>query len=237
MRREELLRVEAVSKRLSPSFALHAISFEVKPAEAVGLLGPNGSGKTTLLDLLCGLSTPDSGAIRLDGEDLALLHPAVLISRGVVRIFQEPRCLENRNVYENVELGAYWRDKRGRRVMSEVWRVLDLLGLREKQEYLPKSLSFFELRKLELARAMLAHPRVCLIDELTSGFSEAERRSFLPYVGNLKAQGISLILVEHDLTLVERLCDSVVVLDAGEIAFAGSEGVFSREGKNIWESS
>lgn len=215
-----LLVIEKLSKDLG-AFSLSKVSFAISPGEIVGIVGPNGSGKTTLLNLIGGSLLPDSGSVYLDGRNILKLPQHRLVTAGLGRVFQNPRVVSTLTVEQNVALGLYWRDKVGLKRDYEIDEILHAYGLVKLRRERPSSLTFFELRRLELARLQATRSRVWLLDEPTSGFSESETIQFLDLISRQKDDAHALLMVEHDVNLVESLCETVVALEAGAIVFQG----------------
>jgi branched-chain amino acid transport system ATP-binding protein len=230
-----LLSLEGIAKRLGASFHLHDISLRLGEGEALGLLGPNGSGKTTVLNVVSGLLRPDKGTVFFRGMDVTGRRSSELAGLGMTRVFQRVRLLQGVSVRRSAELGGYPRDKTGRKSDSRVSSALEAVGLTKQAHLDAARLSYFEQRKLDLARVMCGDCRLCLFDEPTSGLSSAEREDFLVIVKELKVSGVSMVLVEHDLALIDSLCDRVLVLNSGAVAFEGDQHDFLQSGRQIWE--
>jgi branched-chain amino acid transport system ATP-binding protein len=213
-----ILTVDGLGKRFGGFVALAALGFEVRRGERIGLIGPNGAGKSTLVNCISGLLRCDSGRLLFDGADITLLAPHRRTRLGIARSFQIPRPFASMTLLENVaiplEYAAASRRRRGE-VLDEAAQLLTSLGLAAKQRRLPGSLGQIELRKLELARALAARPKLLMADEVMAGLSSAEVDEILAILFRLNAEGITIIMIEHIMRAVMRFSTRLVVLNAG----------------------
>lgn len=234
-----LLRFEKVSKIFNSIAALSDVSFEVDEEEVAGLIGPNGSGKTTVFNVISRLVTPDRGAVTFKGENLLPLQPHQVARKGVARISQTPQLCSALTVLENVALGAYahppmqssplWQGQITRASLRVANDYLDLVGVNGKRNDPPAALSYFEWRQVEVARALVTMPNLLLLDEPTSGFSQAEREWFAKLLHRIRDRGIAILIIEHDLLLIRQVSDRVIVLDAGRRIAEGSPDSIARD--------
>lgn len=229
-----LLSVEGVTKRFGGLLALSEVSFGVEPGSIVSVIGPNGAGKTTLFNCITGLVRADGGRIRFgtDGaEELTGLSPHEVTACGVARTFQNVRLFANLTALGNVMVGAHTRTRVGavdaifRRGMvrrEERWLRDRAMGLLERLGFggyagTPASaLPYGVQKRLEIARALAADPRLLLLDEPAAGLTAIEKRQLAQTIGALRAEGITVVLIEHDMRFVMPISDRVVVLDHGE---------------------
>jgi len=214
-----LLEVEGLSKRFGGFTALNRVSLHVKAGERFGLIGPNGSGKTTLINCVSGALPADGGRILFEGRDITAL-PAYRRTRlGIVRSFQIPKPFTSMTVLENLgiplEYAAHARSHGGD-VASEAMDILNTIGLEAKAHMKPAGLTQIEMRKLELARAMAAKPKLLISDEAMAGLSSGEVDDILTILFRLNEQGITIIMIEHIMRAVMRFSERIVVLDAGD---------------------
>jgi branched-chain amino acid transport system ATP-binding protein len=212
-----LLRVQGLHKAFGGLVAVNGLSFHVDRGEIVGLLGPNGSGKTTALNLVSGLLPADRGSVTFEGEEL-LGRPAHRIARlGVARTFQLVRVLGAMSCRENVEAGlAFRRDSLfGRPARIEADRLLERLGLAARRDLHARELTYIDQKRLELARAMALAPRLLLLDEWLAGLNPTELQDGIALIRDLRAGGLTVLLVEHVMDAVRSLCDRCVVMNAG----------------------
>ena len=214
-----LLEVEGLSKRFGGFTALNRVSLHVKAGERFGLIGPNGSGKTTLINCVSGALPTDGGRILFEGRDITVL-PAYRRTRlGIVRSFQIPKPFTSMTVLENLgiplEYAAHARSH-GADVAAEAMDILNTIGLEAKAHMKPAGLTQIEMRKLELARAMAAKPKLLISDEAMAGLSSGEVDDILTILFRLNEQGITIIMIEHIMRAVMRFSERIVVLDAGD---------------------
>jgi len=213
-----ILSVRAMTKRFGGFIALDRVDLAVGQGERLGLIGPNGSGKSTLVNCISGVLRPDSGSIVFAGADITGLLPHLRTRRGIARSFQIPQPFASMTVLENLciplEYAADgWRPRRD--VVAEAREILALGGLGAKADERPAALTQIELRKLELARAMAARPRLLIADEAMAGLSNAEVDDVLALLLTLSERGISIIMIEHIMRAVMQFSERIVVLDAG----------------------
>ena len=236
-----LLRVVDVSKSFDGVSALSKVSVEVAEGETVGVIGPNGSGKTTLFNVISGFLEPDAGDVHFAGREIRGVPPDRMPGLGVARVFQAPQLCPTLSLVENVAMGAYHRAAEGLSSLLRSWartvdmkavsEALRLMGLEGRRDAAPGSLSNFERRKAEVARALAAAPKLLLLDEPTSGFTQSERDAFTEVVETFARAGITTMIVEHDLSLIRKTCGRVVVLDAGKKVADGTPDAVSKDPK------
>ena len=214
---ETLLEVDGLVKRFGGFTALNGVTLHVKRGERFGLIGPNGSGKTTLINCVSGSLRADGGTIRFAGEDLGALPPHQRTKRGIVRSFQIPKPFGSMTVLQNLEIPLeYVGHAKGHDGREEAMAILRDIGLDGKAHLRPAGLTQIEMRKLELARAMAARPKLLISDEAMAGLSSAEVDDILAILFRLNEQGITIIMIEHIMRAVMRFSERIVVLDAGE---------------------
>ena len=214
-----LLEVQGVSKHFGGFTALAEVSIAIRPGERFGLIGPNGSGKTTLINCISGAFFNDAGAIRFDGQEITRL-PAYRRTRlGIARSFQLPRPFSSMSVLENLIVPLEYVVHRGSLhtadTHGEAMEILTRIGLADKAETRSGQLTQVDLRKLELARAMAARPRLLISDEAMAGLSGSEVDEILGILFKLNESGITIIMIEHIMHAVMRFSERVVCLDAG----------------------
>jgi branched-chain amino acid transport system ATP-binding protein len=218
-----LLTVEKVSKHFGGFTALDAVSVEVRQGERFGLIGPNGSGKTTLINCIAGSLRNEAGSIRFDGAEVSRLPAYQRTRRGIARSFQIPRPFRSMSVLENLvvplQFVAHLKNADAHR---EALALLERMGLAGKAQTPSNRLSQVELRKLELARALAARPRLLISDEAMAGLSGSEVDEVLKILFDLNASGITIIMIEHIMQAVMRFSQRVVCLDAGKIICEGA---------------
>jgi branched-chain amino acid transport system ATP-binding protein len=211
------LDVRAVSKRFGGFQALNAVSLQIRQGERFGLIGPNGSGKTTLINCLSGTLRTDGGQIVFNGADITAF-PAYRRTRlGIARSFQIPKPFTSMTVLENLMIPIeYARLGHHDGVADEAMGILAQVGLAAKAQVASRALTQIEMRKLELARAMAARPKLLVSDEAMAGLSSAEVDDILAILFQLNEHGITVIMIEHIMRAVMRFSERIAVLDAGE---------------------
>jgi branched-chain amino acid transport system ATP-binding protein len=221
-----LLAVQSLSKRFGGFTALDGVSIDIRSGERFGLIGPNGSGKTTLINCVSGALANDGGRILFDGEEISRLPAYQRTRRGIARSFQIPRPFASMSVLENLVVPLEYVVHRGSLhtadTRSEAMEILRGMGLADKADTRSNQLSQVELRKLELARAMAARPRLLISDEAMAGLSSNEVTEVLDILFKLNATGITIIMIEHIMQAVMRFSQRVICLDAGRIICEGA---------------
>jgi branched-chain amino acid transport system ATP-binding protein len=228
-----LLEVSGLSKRFGGFVALDNIDLSVSEGERVGLIGPNGSGKSTLVNCICGTLTNETGTVRFAGDRMDRLLTHERTRRGIARSFQLPRPFPTLTVAQNVRVPLlYTVNARPGTSLSQAdldarcADLLQLVGLAEKGPHLPRDLTQVEMRKLELARAMAAEPRLLIADEAMAGLSQSEVDDIVGLLIRLNERGITIILIEHIMRAVMKFSQRLVVLVSGrKIADGGPDTV------------
>ncbi|GER91539.1 ABC transporter ATP-binding protein [Dictyobacter vulcani] len=231
---EALLELRNVTKTFGGLTAVSKVDLIVRPREIVSVIGPNGAGKTTVFNLITGIYEPSSGEILLAGRSLAGLSPDKIVLQGITRTFQNIRLFNNMTVLENVLVGQHTRLKAGvlgslfrtRSVVAEEKRAreraLELLGffgtaLVARQDEYVMNLSYADRRRVEIARALAADPKLLLLDEPTAGMNEVETLEAVKYIRRLRDElGLTILLIEHKLAVTMGMSDHIAVLDYGQ---------------------
>jgi len=225
-----LLKVGGLSKHFGGFTALDQVSVEVAAGAIFGLIGPNGSGETTLINCISGALPNDAGSILLNGEEISRLPAYQRTRRGVARSFQIPRPFRSMSVLENlvvplefvVHRGSLHELNKQADIRAEAMQILEDMGLAAKADVSAGQLSQVELRKMELARAMAAKPRLLISDEAMAGLSSNEVSEVLEILFRLNATGIAVIMIEHIMQAVMKFSQRVICLDAGRIICEGT---------------
>ena len=250
-----LLSLRGLTRCFGGLTAVDGIDLDLAKGELVSIIGPNGAGKTTLFNLVTGLDRPDGGEVRLDGETMTGFSPERLASNGVARTFQLGRVFGNLSVMDNVLIGAHTRLRAVKPAIPLIGPLLELglallrpASVRAEEEQLREevrailarfgdrllpridqpaySLSYANRRRVEIARALALRPRLLLLDEPTAGMNPTETSEMQALVAELKAEGLTILLIEHKLDMVMRLSDRVIVMDEGrKIAEGAGEEV------------
>ena len=224
-----LLELEGVSKHFAGVRAVDDLSFGVREAEIVGLIGPNGAGKTTTLNLLTGFAAPDRGRITFGGEAIAGRRPHDVARRGMCRTFQVARPFRDMTVLENAMVGALSRTNDIGAAADSARRVLARAGLEARVAMRAGDLTTIDQRRLEVARALATEPRLLLLDETMAGLNPAEVAVALALLRRLREDGLTLVVIEHNVRAITELCDQVIVLDHGVKIAEGPPGAVIRD--------
>jgi branched-chain amino acid transport system ATP-binding protein len=239
-----ILEARNLTVRFGGVSALAGVSFQVAPGTVTSLIGPNGAGKTTAFNVITGFQRPTQGTVRHDGEAITGWRPHRIAARGLVRTFQKTSVFGGLSVRENVLTGLHLQGHVGltaallartrvraeeRRLAEEAHRVIDFVGLSARRDELASGLSYGEQRLLELAVALAAKPRVLLLDEPASGMTASEKVTVAALIGRIRAQGVTVFLVEHDMRLVMGISDRVLVLNYGRLIADGDPATVQRD--------
>jgi branched-chain amino acid transport system ATP-binding protein len=218
---ETILAVRDLSKRFGPLFAVNDVTLEVARGEKLGIIGPNGSGKTTLINCITGVLRPDRGAVVFDGKDVSS-WPAYRRARlGMARSFQIPRPFVGITVLENVRVPLdYVRRPHDAAVRAR--ELLSLVGLEGRADHPAEALTHLELRKLELARALAAEPRLLIADEVMAGLAESEIDVVLETLFVLNNQGVTVVMIEHIMHAIMRFSRRLICMETGRIIADGA---------------
>jgi branched-chain amino acid transport system ATP-binding protein len=236
-----LLELESITKSFGGLMAVNEVSFDVEERAIVGLIGPNGAGKTTVFNLITGNHRSDSGAVRFESKDITNWPTYRIVKLGIARTFQTIRLFQNLSVLENVLAGCHCRMKSGsvtallrmpgerREERAALARALDELafvGLQGQEMQLAKNLSYGSQRLLEIARALASEPRLVILDEPAGGMNEQETAALIGTIRRIQNRGITTLLIEHDMSLVMKACEKIVVLEFGsKIAEGAPEAI------------
>ena len=209
-----LFRAERIAKRFGGFTALDGVDFDVYAGERVGLIGPNGSGKSTLVGCASGSLRNNEGAIWFEGRRIDRLSPHERVRAGLVRSFQLPRPFRGLTIAENLRVPLFFARRTGRdfRAIDE---ALDFVGLSARSDTMPADLTQVDLRKLDLARAIVAAPRLLFVDEAMAGLSQSEVDEILALLMRMNARGVAIVMIEHIMRAVTTFSQRLVVLVAG----------------------
>jgi branched-chain amino acid transport system ATP-binding protein len=211
------LVADGVTKRFGGLVAVNALSFELKENEALGLIGPNGSGKTTMMNLISGALKPTSGQIRLDGQSISDESTHAIAIKGVARTFQIVRMLPGLTVLENVMAGGVFAHRRrwGAELIDYSRKLLNRVGVQSADDAPVSALTYIDQKRVELARALASDPKVLLLDEWLAGLNPTELKTGIALIGQLRAEGRTIVIVEHVMDAIRTLCDRCVVMNGG----------------------
>ena len=243
-----LLVAKQIAKRFGGVQALNDVAFTIGKGEIYGLIGPNGAGKTTLFNVLTGIYAPDGGDFRFDDRSLAGLKAHQVAATGIGRTFQNIRLFVNLSALENVMIGRHARTRAGvfgailrnKRTLAEEKQIerralelLDYVGIRSKANDPAGSLAYGDQRRLEIARALATEPKLLALDEPAAGMNPAERIALGKLIRRIRDDGVTVLLIEHDVRLVMNVCDRVMVLDYGEKIAEGTPAQVQKDPKVI----
>ena len=217
---EALLEVRGVTKRFGGFTALDGVDFTVRPGERVGLIGPNGSGKSTLVNCITGTLRNEEGSIRFEGQDIGGHAAHRRIRMGLARSFQIPKPFASMTVLDNLCVPLVYAARKHERlphdrIAGEAMRILEQVGLAGRAHAMSGGLTQVDMRKLELARAMAAKPKLLISDEAMAGLSASEVDDILALLFGLKQQGVAVIMIEHVMRAVMKFSERIAVLVAG----------------------
>ena len=250
--RETPLKVEGLRKTFGGIVAVDEVSFDVEAGTLTGLIGPNGAGKSTTFNLITGMLEPDAGTVRFNGEDVTGLQPHEIANRGLARTFQIARELEEMTVLENMMLApkgqsgeALWRsvlpitreavEREEAAQLERVWEVLDFFEIDHLAEEYAGNLSGGQRKLLEMARALLTDPDMLLLDEPFAGVNPSLEKRLLEHIHELREEGYTFLIVEHDMDLIMNNCERVIVLHQGRVLKDGTPATI-RESEDVIEA-
>ncbi len=226
-----LLEVRNVTKSFGGLTAVSDVSFDVAEGSVVGLIGPNGAGKTTTFNLITGNHRADRGTIVFQGRAVTRLRTHRIVAMGVARTFQNIRLFQQLSAVENVLAGRHCRTRSGafsamlrtpgqrreeRDAVGRALAELEFVGLRARALELARNLAYGDQRRLEIARALAAEPKLLVLDEPAGGMNERETDQLVELIARIQGRGVTVLLIEHDMSLVMRACHRIVVLEYGE---------------------
>ena len=211
-----ILSVTKVNKHFGGLAAVIDVSFDVQAGAVLGLMGPNGAGKSTLLNIISGEYKPDSGTVHFQGHDITGLPPHKICHLGIARTFQIPQPFVNLTVLQNLQVAAEYGRNLGKVAAErEALKILDIVDLSEKKDMFTRDLTAITLKRLELARALASEPALLLLDEVAAGLTEEEIPRMLEILQQVRAMGITCILIEHIMRIMTKAVDRIMVLDEG----------------------
>lgn len=235
---KNILEAKNISVVFGGLVAVNDVSFDIPEGSIVSLIGPNGAGKTTFFNVLTGLYNPTAGSVTFDGKDITGIAPHKIAQGGMARTFQNIRLFGMMTARENVMVAMHshmksgvwatiFKTKKQRKEEQEAkdfaQELLDFVGIGDTSEEYARNLSYGDQRRLEVARALALRPRVVLLDEPTAGMNPQESAAFVEFVNRLRDErGVSVLLIEHDMSVVMRLSERITVLDQGEKIAEGS---------------
>jgi branched-chain amino acid transport system ATP-binding protein len=244
----QILIVDAMTKRFGGLTAVDRVSFQIAKGEIFSLIGPNGAGKTTLFNSITGIYQPTSGRVVFEGKDITGLKPYRVAELGIGRTFQQIRLFAYMTAFDNVRVGehsrmhakvwdALFKTKRERdeeaRVTEKAMELLNFVGIEQHTHNYARNLPYGHQRRLEIARALASDPRLLLLDEPAAGATPQEKRELMELVEKVRAEGVTVLLIEHDMKVVMGISDRIVVLDYGEKIAEGKPAEVRRDPRVI----
>lgn len=225
-----LLSIKNLTKKFGGLLAVNDVSFDVDQGQILGLIGPNGAGKTTVFNLISGNYVPNDGQVIFDGQNIVGLKTNKIVSLGIARTFQTIRLFKNLSVLENVLAGCHCRMRSGifssmlrlpfqrkeeKMALGRAIKELEFVGLSEFMDHKAMNLSYGNQRLLEIARALASSPKIVVLDEPAGGMNDYETQQLVGLIEKMQDRGLTVLLIEHDMNLVMRICEDIVVLEYG----------------------
>jgi len=232
-----MLTLKRVTRHFGGLAAVNEISFETESGQVTGLIGPNGAGKTTLLNLISGLDQPTSGEIHFMNQPIHKLAPHKINQLGIARTYQNIRLFAEMTVLDNIIVGMHTQGKAGlldaalmlpnyraeeKRLREQALHLTQRLGLEKFKDTPADALSYGDQRRVEIARALATHPKFLLLDEPAAGMNDAETARLGELIISLSDEGLTVLVIEHDMPFIAQVCDHVVVLNFGEVIARGT---------------
>lgn len=239
-----LLKTDKITMRFGGLIAVDSFDLEIKQGEIVGLIGPNGAGKTTVYNMITGIYTPTENNVYFEDKIITGLKPNKIAEKGIARTFQNIRLLENLSVLDNVMIGTHLRLKSGlisailrlpgyikeeKELYQKSMRLLERIGLDSHAKEKAGSLPYGEQRKLEIARALATDPKLLLLDEPAAGMNPLESSNLVDFIRQIRDDfNITIFLIEHDMKVVMKICERIMVLDYGKTIAEGEPAAIKK---------
>jgi len=217
-----MLEVRSLTKFFGGLGAVVELSFRVKRGEIFGLIGPNGAGKTTVFNLINGFYHPSSGSILFKEEPIAGLKPSIICEKGIARTFQVVKPLSRMTVLENVMTSAFLRVNSLKEAEEKALSALEFCSLIHRKDYLAKSLTIGDRKRLEIARALATRPQLILLDETAAGLNPAELDQAIDLIKKIRQQGITILIVEHIMKVIMSISDRIHAINYGQTIAEGT---------------
>jgi len=217
-----MLEVKNLTKFFGGLGAVRELSFRVEKGQIFGLIGPNGAGKTTVFNLINGFYPPTSGEILFKGKPITGLKPNAICKKGIARTFQVVKPLSRMTVLENVMASAFCRVNSIKKAQEEALKTLDFCGLTHRKDYLARSLTIGDRKRLEITRAMATHPEVILLDETAAGLNPTELEDAIALIRKIREQGVTILIVEHIMKVIMSISDRIHAINYGQTIAEGT---------------
>jgi len=222
----KILSIENLSKSFGGIKANHDISFDINEGEILGIIGPNGAGKSTLFDLITGYTKADAGKIIFNNKNILGLRPDKISNLGIGRTFQKLKPFADQTLLENVMIGSFLKESNIKKARDKALEIIDFVDLIEKRHHFAGELSTGQRKRLELARAMAIEPKLLLMDEVTGGVDQKTVPGLVELIKKLKASGITIVTIEHNINIIMEISDNILALDQGQnIAFGKAKEI------------
>lgn len=222
----KILTVENLSRSFGGIRANQDISFDVTQGEILGIIGPNGAGKSTLFDLITGYTRADSGKIIFNQQNISGLSPDRISNLGVGRTFQKMKPFADMTLLENVMIGSFVKEANIKEARDRALEIIDFVDLIEKRHHFARELSTGQRKRLELARAMSIEPSLLMMDEATGGVDQKTIPGLVELIKKLKASGVTIVTIEHNINIIMEISDHILALDQGQrIAFGKAKEI------------
>lgn len=219
------LAIEAVSVRFEGLTAIDGVTENLNGGEILGLIGPNGAGKTTLVNVLTGFQVPSDGRVSLDGNEICRLKPYRIRQLGIARTFQAGRLFKNMTVSENIEVAGVSLGLSRLEALRRATELLEWMNLSESANRYAGTVPYTDERRIGIARALVKEPKFLLLDEPAAGMSDVEAEALVNLIADIRTKwGIGIVLIEHNMRVVMRVCDRLHVLDSGRTIASGTPG-------------
>jgi len=217
-----ILEVNKVTKRFGGLMAVHRVDMTINEGQILGLIGPNGAGKTTLFNIVAGYYKPDEGQVIFQGKNITGLKPYEVCKQGIARTFQTTKPFMESSLVDNVMIGALMQDHNTTKAREIAMGIVDMLGFGELAQSPGHELTVPDRKRLETARALATGAKLLLLDEPMAGLTPTEKAHTITLLQKINQQGITLVIVEHDMKAVMTLCSHIVLLDRGQKLVEGT---------------
>jgi branched-chain amino acid transport system ATP-binding protein len=226
----KILTIENLGKSFGGIRANHDISFDINEGEILGIIGPNGAGKSTLFDLITGYTKADTGKIIFNNKNISGMRPDNISNLGIGRTFQKLKPFADLTLLENVMIGSFAKESNIKNARNRALEIIDFVDLIEKRHHFARELSTGQRKRLELARAMAIEPKLLMMDEVTGGVDQKTIPGLVKLIKKLKASGVTIATIEHNMNIIMEISDNILALDQGQkIAYGKAREIQKNE--------